>query len=92
MDRVKLFEILFTRRRTETDGALVSLIKEIHSELIRSDLMEKFPNFLAITSFVLVIERKNSITCTTDEIFRNMKINYNEKTHICEEDEVKWIN
>ena len=32
MDRGKQFEILFTRCRTDTDRALVSLIKEIHAE------------------------------------------------------------
>ena len=62
------------------------------SELISKDMMEKFHNFLA--HFYICLGHIKSQTCLpipSDEIFRNSKINDNEKTQICEGAVVMWI-
>ena len=62
------------------------------SELISKDLMEKFHNFLAHFQVCLgQIKGKTILPVPSDEIFRNTKINDNEKTQICEGAVVMWI-
>jgi dynein heavy chain len=62
------------------------------TELISKDLMEKFHNFLA-HFYVCLGQRKGNtlLPVPSDEIFRNTKINDNEKTQICEGAVVMWI-
>ena len=62
------------------------------SELISKELMEKFHNFLAHFYVILGhIQKKIQLPIPSDEIFRNPKINDNEKTQICEGAVVMWI-
>lgn len=62
------------------------------TELISKDLMEKFHNFLSHFYVCLgQIKGKTLLPVPTDEIFRNTKINDNEKTQICEGAVVMWI-
>ena len=63
------------------------------SELISKELMEKFHNFLS--HFYVCLGHINGETRLpepSDEIFRNPKINDNEKTQICEGAVVMWID
>ena len=63
------------------------------SELISKELMEKFHNFLS--HFYVTLGHMNGETRLpepSDEIFRNPKINDNEKTQICEGAVVMWID
>lgn len=62
------------------------------SELISKELMEKFHNFLAHFYVILGhIKKKILLPIPSDEVFRNPKINDNEKTQICEGAVVMWI-
>ena len=63
------------------------------SELISKELMEKFHNFLSHFYVALgQTEGKTRLPEPSDEIFRNDKINDNEKTQICEGAIVMWID
>ena len=62
------------------------------SELISKDLIEKFHNFLAHFYVCLgQINGKTLLPKPSEEIFRNDKINDNERTQICEGAVVMWI-
>ena len=63
-----------------------------NSELISKDLMEKFHNFLAhFYVFLGHVKKKTLLPVPSDDVFRNPKINDNEKTQICEGAVVMWI-
>jgi len=69
-----------------------SVYKGEGSELISKELVEKFHTFLA--NFYVCLGHIKGMTLLpvpSDEIFRNPKINDNEKTQICEGAVVMWI-
>lgn len=69
-----------------------SVYKGEGSELISKELVEKFHTFLANFYVCLGhIKGMTQLPVPSDEIFRNPKINDNEKTQICEGAVVMWI-
>lgn len=63
------------------------------SELVSKELMEKFHDFLSHFYVCLGhISGETKLPEPSDEIFRNPKINDNEKTQICEGAVVMWID
>ena len=70
-----------------------SVLNNESSELISKELMEKFHNFLSHYNVTLGhVVGETRLPEPSDEIFRNPKINDNEKTQICEGAVVMWID